>query len=129
MRSNVWSKRRKQQKGRNKMNTETRTTAQTRPQGNAMLSPNRPPHAGKKKPNPALLRLLRMAMLIAGGLILLFGLLLLVLPMFRVQGIEVSGNSFYSTFITNNLFWIDFWQKTLLTFFIHFFSLFLLLTT
>lgn len=79
------------------MNTETRTTAQTRPQGNAMLSPNRPPHAGKKKPNPALLRLLRMAMLIAGGLILLFGLLLLILPMFRVQGIEVSGNSFYTT--------------------------------
>ena len=51
----------------------------------------------RKKPNPTVLRLLRGAILAVGGVILLLSLLLVILPLFRVQKIYVEGNSYYST--------------------------------
>ena len=50
----------------------------------------------RKQPNPSVLRLLRGAMVMVGGAILLVGLLLIVLPMFRVSSIRVVGASYYS---------------------------------
>ena len=67
-----------------------------RSQNESMLSPKRPPHLGKKQPNQKLMRALRAAMLIVGGMIVLLGLLLLVLPLLKVQGVEVEGNDYYS---------------------------------
>ena len=78
------------------MNTETRTTNSFAKGTPTMLSPDRPPQSGKKQPNPHLLRLLRFSMLVFCGLILLFGLLLLVLPMLRVQNVEINGIEYYS---------------------------------
>lgn len=57
---------------------------------------NRPPHAGERCPNQAVLALMRAVMLVLCGLIVLAGTLLLVLPMFRVKNIEVEGNSYYT---------------------------------
>lgn len=67
-----------------------------RSQNESMLSPKRPPHFGKKQPNQKLMRILRASMLIAGGMIILLGLLLLLLPLLKVQSIEVVGNGVYS---------------------------------
>lgn len=50
----------------------------------------------RKRPDTALLRLLHGMMLILAGMITLLGLLLIILPTFRVQRIEVEGNSYYS---------------------------------
>ncbi len=49
-----------------------------------------------RKPNQQLLGLLRMCIYGVFGLILLFGLLLLILPAFRVKEIRVVGNSYYT---------------------------------
>ncbi len=62
-----------------------------------LLSPDRPPHARRKKPNQTLLRRLRVVMLCLGSGVLLVGLLLLLLPMLRVSGIEVTGNHYQTT--------------------------------
>ncbi|MBQ9131088.1 MAG: FtsQ-type POTRA domain-containing protein [Clostridia bacterium] len=51
----------------------------------------------RKKPNGLLVRLLRGAILAVGGVILLLSLLLVILPLFRVQKIYVEGNSYYTT--------------------------------
>ena len=48
------------------------------------------------QPDPAMLQLLRGAMVIIGGAILLVGLLLIILPMFRVSSIQVIGASYYT---------------------------------
>lgn len=53
------------------------------------------PYARPKK-NTALLTLLRAGIVFFGGLITVLGLLLLILPAFRVKEIVVEGNSFYS---------------------------------
>ena len=52
----------------------------------------------RKRPNPKLLRVLRGAMYVMAAGIVLTGLLLLILPMFRVRlaKIEVTGNTFYT---------------------------------
>lgn len=50
----------------------------------------------KKRPDPRLLARLRAAMLIIGSMILLIGLLLAILPMFKVKNIEISGIQYYS---------------------------------
>ena len=55
---------------------------------------SRPPQ--RRRPNPALLRLLRNGMLVLASLIVLVGLLLLILPSFRVQTITVKGASYYT---------------------------------
>lgn len=51
----------------------------------------------RRKPDPTVLRLLRGAILAVGGVILLLSLLLVILPLFRVQKIYVEGNSYCST--------------------------------
>ena len=71
------------------MTAKTVKTSQTIPT-------NRPPHARGRRPNQAFLALMRAAMLVLCGLIVLAGTLLLVLPMFRVKNIEVEGNSYYT---------------------------------
>lgn len=76
------------------MNQTTQTTAARRPQ--AAPPPMRPPYAGRQKKNTAALRLLRAAMALVGGVIAVVGLLLLILPMFRVKSIKVEGNTQYT---------------------------------
>lgn len=56
----------------------------------------RPPKAGRAKVAPELLAFLRGGMLIVAGMIFVVGLLLLILPTFRVKTIEVEGNSVHS---------------------------------
>jgi len=51
----------------------------------------RPRQGGRKRPSASLLRLMRRAMLLLAAMIFVVGLLLIVLPMFRVQRIEVEG--------------------------------------
>ena len=48
-----------------------------------------------KRPDPRLLARLRAAMVIVGSMILLVGMLLVVLPLFKVNKIEVSGIEYY----------------------------------
>ena len=72
----------------------TTTTVQT--PGENVLPPTRPPHIGKKQSNHALLKGLRVSMLIAGCMIFILGLLLLLLPMLKVKSIEVEGNVYYN---------------------------------
>ena len=56
----------------------------------------RPHPVRKKKTNTALLALLRGAMLIIGTLIVVMGLLLIILPMFRVKEIKVEGAKYHT---------------------------------
>ena len=60
------------------------------------MPPMRPPHAERKRRNKALLRLLRGVMTVVGSMIFLAGLLLLILPMFRVKTIKVEGTTQYT---------------------------------
>ncbi|MBQ7336675.1 MAG: FtsQ-type POTRA domain-containing protein [Clostridia bacterium] len=78
------------------MNAEKTRNDTRRAEEAELLSPNRTPRAVRKKPNQGLMRLLRAAMLLMGGMILVFGLLLIVLPIFKVSQVEVAGNSFYT---------------------------------
>ena len=57
---------------------------------------NQPPKGGAKKQNTQLLELLRGCMVILAGMIVVVGLLLIILPMFRVKTIKVEGNSYYT---------------------------------
>lgn len=50
----------------------------------------------RKRPNPELLRLLRLGMLVVSAGILLVGLILIILPMFRVGSIDVVNNTVYT---------------------------------
>lgn len=50
----------------------------------------------RREKNTAILTLLRAAIAFLGGLIVVLGLLLLILPAFRVKTVTVEGNSFYS---------------------------------
>ncbi len=60
-----------------------------------MLSPRHTPSAVRKRPPKKLMRTLRLSMLILSCLILILTALLVILPMFRVQKVEVEGNSYY----------------------------------
>lgn len=68
---------------------------QVKPQAGGQRS--MPAHIGRKRPNPHLLRMLEGGMLILAGLIVLLGLILILLPMFRIQSIEVEGNTIHTT--------------------------------
>ena len=50
----------------------------------------------KKKVNPRHLARLRAVMLVVGSMILLLGLLLAILPLFKLQKIEISGIQYYT---------------------------------
>ena len=78
------------------MNTEKQYHGSYRGAGESMLSPKRPPHTKKKGPNPMLLRVLRAMILVVGGLILALGLVISILPLFRVSLVEAEGNSYYT---------------------------------
>ncbi|MBQ1962693.1 MAG: FtsQ-type POTRA domain-containing protein [Clostridia bacterium] len=51
----------------------------------------------QKRPAESKLRVLRGAMVAICGMILVMGLLLTILPLFRISGIIIEGNSYYST--------------------------------
>ncbi len=70
-------------------NEATPKTAQSRP----AVAPAYKEKAKKKKKQ---LLYLRTAMLVVCSLILVVGLTLVILPLFRIKNIEVSGNSLYS---------------------------------
>jgi len=62
-------------------------------------APTQRPHmqsSRKKKINPRCLSKLRGTILLVGSLILLLGMLLAILPMFKLQTIEVSGTEHYT---------------------------------
>ena len=78
------------------MNSEKQTPQASKSRsGAAMLSPNRVPRAMRRQPDERLMQALRATMLILGGMILVLGTLLAVLPMFRVQNVEIEGCEFY----------------------------------
>ncbi len=60
-------------------------------QGRRPQVPLTPPAQRRKRPDPKLLTVMRGAMLVLGALILAVGLLLIVLPMFRVKTVEIVG--------------------------------------
>lgn len=62
--------------------------------GGEGTSPVRPPH--RRQPDPALLRLLRNVMLTLVAMSVVIGLLLLILPTFRVKTITVKGANYYT---------------------------------
>ena len=80
------------------MNQTTQQTPQsTNPRRQQAAPPlSRPPYAGRRQKNTALLRLLRGMMAVVGGMIFVTGLLLLILPMFRVKSIQVEGTTQYT---------------------------------
>ncbi len=75
---------------------EQQRKAEAPPKEN-ILSPNHRPLAVRRRPNKKLMHALRVSMVISGILIALCGILLMVLPLFRVQKIEITGNSIHTT--------------------------------
>ena len=51
----------------------------------------------RRRADPRLLTILRAGMVLFGGMALFLGLLLIVLPLFRVKEVRVKGNKYYST--------------------------------
>ncbi len=78
------------------MSAKERTTSRGKSMRHEeMLSPNHTPSAVRKRPPKKLMKNLRATMLVLALLILLLTLLLVILPMFRVQSVEIVGNSYY----------------------------------
>ncbi len=67
-------------------------------QASAQARPGRglPPRAVRRRPNKGLMMGMRIAMLVLILLILVFGTLLAVLPMFRVMNVEIEGNKLHT---------------------------------
>lgn len=72
--------------------------AGNRPQARRPVAGEQPPVTSVKKrgADPKLLHILYRLMLAVGGAILLVGLLLIILPAFRIKEIRVEGNSYYT---------------------------------
>lgn len=66
-------------------------TKQNTHTGDNILSPDHRPKAVRKRPNRKTVLGLFLGMLISGALIVILGLLLLILPMFRVKKVEIEG--------------------------------------
>ncbi len=77
----------------NPQNVKTESPRSTAPRQAATGSPA---YRGRKKANASLLRALSLSMAAVMILIFIGGLLLLILPTFRVTKIEVEGNSLYT---------------------------------
>jgi len=77
------------------MNSEKRY-AGTRDEEEGLLSPKCPPHMRNKKKRILKQRFIGAALLLFGSIALLLCTLLLILPLFRVQNVEVVGNSYYT---------------------------------
>ncbi len=75
------------------MNTQ-QTQTQARPAAPKTAGMN-PVQKRRHRPAKQLLALLRSTMLVLGGLIVVMGMLLIILPMFRVRSIEVLGTQYY----------------------------------
>lgn len=61
-----------------------------------MLSPKLPPHIKNKKKRILKQRLIGVALLFLGSVSVLMCALLLILPLFHVQSVEITGNSYYT---------------------------------
>ncbi|MBE6589210.1 MAG: FtsQ-type POTRA domain-containing protein [Ruminococcaceae bacterium] len=59
-------------------------------------NPSSPPHVQRKKANRTQMRLVGLGIMLIGCIIILLCFLLLILPLFRVQSVEVVGNRHYS---------------------------------
>lgn len=70
----------------------------SRPQVRRPVAGDQPPVTSVKRrgADPKLLRMLYRLMLAVGGAILLVGLLLIILPAFRIKEIRVEGNNYYT---------------------------------
>lgn len=77
---------------RKTMNTSGEPAAPRRTAGERPSVSN---YGRRKRPNASLLRVLRIAMLAVAGCIVLTLLLLLILPLFRVTSLEVTGSRMY----------------------------------
>ncbi len=77
---------------------DTQRTGTATPQ-KKRVAPTAPSPAARRKrgPNPTLLRVLRGGMLFCGSLIFVLGTLLMLLPLFKIKAVPVSGNRYYST--------------------------------
>lgn len=78
------------------MNQTTPKETVTREVRRQQPTPTRHPYAERKRQNKAILRLLRGVMAVVGGMIFVAGLLLLILPTFRVKTIKVEGTTQYT---------------------------------
>lgn len=67
-----------------------------REEGDGMLSPKCPPHMKNKKKRVLKQRFIGAALLLLGSISILLTTLLLILPLFRVQKVEISGISYYT---------------------------------
>lgn len=64
--------------------------------GDNILSPNHRPKAVRKSPDRKTVLGLFLGMVISSALIVILGLLLLILPMFRVQKVEIEGLEYHT---------------------------------
>lgn len=76
---------------------DTQRTGTSIPQKKSVPSQAKGAANGRRRgPNPVLLRVLRAGMLFCGGLIIVLGTLLMLLPLFKIKTVPVSGNHYYS---------------------------------
>ncbi len=80
------------------MNTEPQNNATTSASRSQLrfLSPDHRPSEVRRQPNTKLMQVLRASILFLAALILLLGTTYLLLPLLRVQKVEVTGQSIYS---------------------------------
>lgn len=76
------------------MNTQNDTPTRIRISEDEVQTPVRQPK--KRKPNTKVLSLLQLGMLASGAVIVVLALVLLILPMFKINNIVVEGNQYYN---------------------------------
>ena len=76
------------------MNTQNDTPTRIRISEDEVQTPVRQPK--KRKPNIKVLSLLQLGMLASGAVIVVLALVLLILPMFKINNIVVEGNQYYN---------------------------------
>ncbi len=77
------------------MDTERRFL-DMREEGDGMLSPKCPPYMKNKRKRVRKQRFIGAALLFLGSISILLCALLLILPLFRVQNVEITGTSYYT---------------------------------
>ncbi len=73
-----------------------RQAKQTRDMNDNFLSPNHRPKAVRKRPNGKTVLGLFLGMMISSALIVILGILLLILPMFKVKKVEIEGLHYHT---------------------------------
>ena len=76
------------------MNTQNDTPTRIRISEDEVQTPVRQPK--KRKPNTKVLSILQLGMLASGAVIVVLALVLLILPMFKINNIVVEGNQYYN---------------------------------